>query len=160
MDSTSPEAWTLSLNKFTITFTIIFYPHHNPGPASAPPMASPDINPKLFHHFLSILKLPGVSPSPAIADVSTEPILEDIYFILREEIDPRIKLYGLNVGHEAPLPQSPAASRENMSLIVFESRSLQAMYATHNTMTITASQYLPLSSRTSKRGSTSQKIQI
>ena len=79
-------------------------PHQEPGPASAPPAASPDIDLKLFQHFLSALKLPGLPPPPAIASVSTEPIMEDIYAIWREEIDLHLKLCWMNVGDEASLP--------------------------------------------------------
>ena len=42
--------------------------------------------------------------SLAIFGGSTEPIMEDIYYMCREEIDMHIKLYGLSPGDEASLP--------------------------------------------------------
>ena len=78
MDSTPPTALTWGINKFNITFQTLCSSHQEPGPASDPPAASSDINLNLFQHFLSTLNLPGLSPSPAIASGSTEPIMEDI----------------------------------------------------------------------------------
>ena len=104
MELTTPADRTWGLNKFNTTFPTLCSSHQEPGPASDPPAASPDINLKLFQHFLSNLKLPGLSPSPAIASGSTQPILEDIYSLCWEEIDLHLKICRLNAGYEASLP--------------------------------------------------------
>ena len=79
MDSTPPAACMWGLNKFNMTFPTLCSSHQEPGPDLDPPSASSDIYLNLFQHFLSTLKLPGLSPFPAIAGGSTEPIMEDIY---------------------------------------------------------------------------------
>ena len=84
MESTPPAGCTWGLNKFNITFQNICYPHQEPGPASDPPTAYPYINLKPFQHFISYLKLSRLSPSPAIANGSTDTIMEDIYSMFQE----------------------------------------------------------------------------
>ena len=84
MESTPPAGLTWGLNKFNITFPTLLYSYQEPGTASDPPEAPSYINLNLFQKFLSTLKLPGVSPSPAISRGSTEPIMEDIYSMCRE----------------------------------------------------------------------------
>ena len=64
MEATSPAARTWGFNKFNTTFPNLFTLHQYPAPAAA--TDSPDININLFQHFLSALKLPGLSPSPDI----------------------------------------------------------------------------------------------
>ena len=68
MKSTPPSACKLWLNKLNITFPTVFTPHQEPVPASDPPVASRDNNLNLFQHFLSSLKLPGLSHLPAITN--------------------------------------------------------------------------------------------
>ena len=64
MDSTPTAYLKWGINKFKITFPTLCYSHQDPGPASDPPATSPYINLNLLQHFLSTLKLPGISPSP------------------------------------------------------------------------------------------------
>ena len=52
MESTPPAACTWGINKFNLTFPTLFSSHQDPGPDSAPPSKSPDINLNLFQHFL------------------------------------------------------------------------------------------------------------
>ena len=104
MDSTPTAYLKWGINKFKITFPTLCYSHQDPGPASDPPATSPYINLNLLQHFLSTLKLPGMSPSPAISRGSTELIMEDIYSMFREEIDLYLKLCRLNTGDKASLP--------------------------------------------------------
>ena len=68
MESTPPAGRKWVLKKFNITFQTLSTPHQDPGPASDPPAASLDINLNLFQHFLSDLKLPGLSPPPIITN--------------------------------------------------------------------------------------------
>ena len=50
------------------------------------------------------IKIPGLPPSTTITISSTEPIMEDIYSMRREEIHLHLKLYELNAGDEASPP--------------------------------------------------------
>ena len=102
--STPPAARTWFLNKFNTTFTNIFTPHYEPDPASDPAASSPYINLNILKHFLSDIKLPGLSPPSAIANSPTEPIIEDTYTIFCEEIYLHLKLCRLNAGVKASPP--------------------------------------------------------
>ena len=104
MDSTPPAAHTWGLKKFNIISPTICTLNQEPVPASAPPASSPDINLNLFQHYISALKLPGISPPPAITNAPTEPIMEDIYAMHQEENDLCIKLCGLNTRGTPLLP--------------------------------------------------------
>ena len=75
MDSTPPADPTWGLNKLKITFPTLCSSYKEPGPYSAPPVASSYINLKLFQQFLPNIKLPRLSPSPEISSRSTEPIM-------------------------------------------------------------------------------------
>ena len=103
MGSTPPSDFTWVLNKFNITFPTLCTPDQDPGPDSAQPAVSPDINLNLFQHFLSALKLPGISPPPAITNGPIEPIMEDIYAMFQEEIYLCLKICRLNTRDEASL---------------------------------------------------------
>ena len=74
MESNPPTALTWGLKKFNTNFPNLFTPHQQPYLAAD--TSSPNINLKLFQHFLSVLKLPGLSPAPAITTGPTEPIVE------------------------------------------------------------------------------------
>ena len=157
MESNPFVARTWGLNKFNINFPNLCTLNQEPVPASDPTASSSDINLNSFQHFISSLKLTGISHTPAITKVSTEPIMEDIYFMRQEEIDLHLNLCGMNTGKNHHYHHTCTTSLANISLRVFNTMSSHTRCATPSTMTVTASQYLPLSSRQSKRGSTSQK---
>ena len=104
VEPSPPAASKGGLNKFNTTLPTLCTPRQEPGPASARPAAFPDINLNLFQHFLSALKLPGISPPPTVTNSPIEPIIEDIYDMCREEIDLHLKLCKLNAGGKASLP--------------------------------------------------------
>ena len=121
---------------------------------------SSDINLNLFQHFLSNLKLPGLSPSPEFPAALQNPSQKIFTPCAGRRLIFISSYVSWTQGTKHHLHHNYAASREIMSLKKFETRSSQDRSATQNTMTVTASNYLPLSPRPSKRGSTPQKIRI
>ena len=59
MDSSPPEARTWGLNKFIKTVTTLCSSHQDPGPDSAPPAASSDINLTRFNTFSQLSSSQG-----------------------------------------------------------------------------------------------------
>ena len=85
---TAERMW--GLKKLNKTPPNLFTPHQDPYTYEA--TASTDIHPKLFHKFLSDLKLLGISPATVITTGTTEPITEEVYDMCREEIDLQLKI--------------------------------------------------------------------